>query len=107
MNQGICNASTFKAVPNMKCNSIRCDESYKFVCLSYCLSSKEQIQSNCTNIIVNIKLTYGLFVVKIKGRQHRFRIAELQPPSLRISCKCIPFSILIENSCKLNGIVAN
>ena len=28
-------------------------------------------------IVVNIKLTFGLSVVKIKGRRHRFRIAEL------------------------------
>ena len=36
-------------------------------------------------IVVNIKLTFGLSVVKMKGRRHRFRIAELRPPSLEIS----------------------
>ena len=39
-------------------------------------------------IVVNIKLTIGFSVVKVKGRRHRFRIAELLPPSLEISCKC-------------------
>ena len=33
-------------------------------------------------IVVNIKLTFGLSVVKMKSRRHRFRIAELQFPSL-------------------------
>ena len=28
-------------------------------------------------IVVNIKFTFGLSVVKMKGRRHRFRIAEL------------------------------
>ena len=36
-------------------------------------------------IVVNIKLTFGRSVAKMKDRRHRFRIAELQPPSLEIS----------------------
>ena len=36
-------------------------------------------------IVANIKLTFGLSVVKMKGRRNRFRIAELQPPSLEIA----------------------
>ena len=36
-------------------------------------------------IVVNIELTFGFSVVKIKSRRHRFRIAELQPPSLEIT----------------------
>ena len=36
-------------------------------------------------IVVRIDVTFGLFVVKIKGRYHHFHIAELQPRSLEIS----------------------
>ena len=36
-------------------------------------------------IVVNTKLTFGLSAVKMKGHRHRFRIVELQPPSLEIS----------------------
>ena len=35
-------------------------------------------------IIINIKLTLGLSVIKMKGSRHRFCIAELQSPSLGI-----------------------
>ena len=35
--------------------------------------------------VVNIKFMFGLSVVKMKAGRRRFRIAELQPPSLEIS----------------------
>ena len=44
-----------------------------------------KIRWNWVPIVVNIKLTFGLSVVKMKGRRHRFRIAELRPQSLEIS----------------------
>ena len=39
-------------------------------------------------IVVNIKLTFGLSVDKMKGCRPRFRVAELLPPRLEISRKC-------------------
>ena len=36
-------------------------------------------------IVVNIKHTFGLSVVKKKSCRHRFGIAELYPPSLEIT----------------------
>ena len=61
MKQGICNNNTCKAVPSINCNSTNCDESYDFVCLSNCLSSEGQIQSNCTNFFIceNGDITLG------------------------------------------------
>ena len=54
MKEGICDNSTCKAVPNINCNEIFCQEPKNFICFSKCLSSTPPttLPANCTNFFI-------------------------------------------------------